>query len=140
MDGRRVFSAFFSYSHLDAKATPRHVEPLAVELENIVSARLVNAGLAVCAMRRICSLAAAGMRRSRAVCARAAPIGGDANNFGNTLQRLGECGSSTARLGEAVAAYDGALSVYENAEHGWDLSGIRRARDLAAAPLARKRG
>jgi hypothetical protein len=47
MPGKQIFNAFFSYSHLDAKATPRHVEPLAVELENIVSARLVNAGLAV---------------------------------------------------------------------------------------------
>jgi hypothetical protein len=91
------------------------------------------------AMRCICSLAAAGMRRSRAVCARAAPIGGDANNLGNTLQRFGECESSTARLEEAVAAYDGALSAYENAEHGWDLSEIRRNRTAAMAELQRRR-
>ncbi|HEY1795951.1 MAG TPA: toll/interleukin-1 receptor domain-containing protein [Stellaceae bacterium] len=47
MQGRRIFSAFFSYSHLDATATPRQVEPLAAELENIVTARLVNARLGV---------------------------------------------------------------------------------------------
>src|SRR5215469_13954975 len=47
MPGKQVFNAFFSYAHLDARATPRHVEPLAEELENIVTARMVNAELKV---------------------------------------------------------------------------------------------
>ena len=47
MDGKRIFSAFFSYAHQDAKATPGWVEPMAVEIESRVTARLLNASLSV---------------------------------------------------------------------------------------------
>ncbi len=41
------FKGFFSYAHLDATTSPGLIDALTVDLENLVTAKLVNAGLAI---------------------------------------------------------------------------------------------
>jgi hypothetical protein len=47
MPAIRTFQGFFSYSHLDAQASPRLVEALTVDLEYVVSAKLLNGRFAI---------------------------------------------------------------------------------------------
>jgi hypothetical protein len=47
MPAIRTFQGFFSYAHLDARASGGLVEALTVDLEYVVSAKLLNARLAI---------------------------------------------------------------------------------------------
>ena len=57
------------------------------------------------------------------------------NNLGTVLQILGEREGGTARLEEAVAAYDGALTVFVAARAGYYESICRKNRDRVQAIL-----
>jgi hypothetical protein len=60
-------------------------------------------------------------------------------NLGNALQRLGSREDGTARLEEAVAAFDACLTVVVSAwPHEW-VRDVRRQRDDAQAEIARRR-
>jgi TIR domain len=43
----QTFKGFFSYAHLDATASPGLIDALTVDLESLVTAKLLNAGLAI---------------------------------------------------------------------------------------------
>ena len=56
-------------------------------------------------------------------------------NLGNALMTLGERESGTARLEEAVAAYNGALEIFIAAKANYYESRCRRNLDLARLAL-----
>ena len=62
------------------------------------------------------------------------------NNLGNTLERLGECESSSEPLEEAVAVFDAALEVLVAAkfDHYLRLVGQNRARVASLLEQRRK--
>jgi tetratricopeptide (TPR) repeat protein len=62
------------------------------------------------------------------------------NNLGNALAALGERESGTARLQEAVAAYDAALSVFVLTRADYHTGHCRANRERALALLAEWRG
>jgi hypothetical protein len=43
----RTFNGFFSYAHIDAKVSPSLIKALTIELERLVSAKLINAELSI---------------------------------------------------------------------------------------------
>ena len=61
------------------------------------------------------------------------------NNLGNALPTLGEREAGTARLEEAVAAFDACLTVVVSAWPDEWVRGVRRNRDDAQAEIARRR-
>src|SRR5215471_19329414 len=61
------------------------------------------------------------------------------NNLGNALRTLGERGSGTARLGEAVAAFDACLTVVETDWPAERMQQVRSRRDGTRAEIARRR-
>jgi hypothetical protein len=60
------------------------------------------------------------------------------NNLGNALWRLGERESGTARLEEAVAAFDACLTVMETAWPEEWVQEVRSHRDKTRAAIARR--
>jgi hypothetical protein len=61
------------------------------------------------------------------------------NNLGNALHALGERESGTARLEEAVAAYDSALAVFVPAGADRYAEMCRTDRDRSIAVLSQRR-
>jgi hypothetical protein len=57
------------------------------------------------------------------------------NNLGTALQALGERESGTARLGEAVTAYDAALAVFIKAGAGHYIKGCQANKSRVAMLL-----
>jgi hypothetical protein len=61
------------------------------------------------------------------------------NNLGNALQTLGERGSGTARLEEAVAAYRVCIEVFEHSGASHHLAVAQRNLAGAEADIASRR-
>ena len=61
------------------------------------------------------------------------------NNLGSALRALGERESGTARLEEAVAAYDAALAVFVAAGADHYIEVCRRNRDRVLELIAERR-
>jgi hypothetical protein len=64
---------------------------------------------------------------------------GTQNNLGNALFRLGERQCGTARLEEAVAAYNAALEVFGSAGADYYITSCRNNRDRAQALLVERK-